>query len=157
MTHPGYRDFFFDDIDQYNNSSNVEIVVTKEKILEFAHQWDPMIFHTDEELAKTTPHGGLIAPGTLLLAIRIRLLHSGGVNRKVLASVGFEDVKFVKPVYANDRLKMNIKLIGKRLSRSRPKFGLATFYNELLNQDDEPVLTMVDTIMVERDPSKLDK
>ena len=156
MNQPGYNDFYYEEVEEYTSRSLGEYLVTKEAILDFANQWDPLIFHTDEEIAKTTPHGGLIAPGTLLLAIRIRLLHSGGINRKVLASVGFENVKFTKPAYVGDRLTLKIELEEKRVSRSRPQYGLAKYSMELVNQLGEPVLTMLDTIMIERDPKIID-
>lgn len=155
MGHPGYRDHYYEDIMDNDRVSLGDYLITKETILEFANQWDPMIFHTDEEVAKMTPHGGLIAPGTLLLAIRIRLLHDGGINRKVLASVGFENVRFVKPAYVGDRLTLTIKFQKKRVSKSRPEYGLVNYYMELLNQVGEPVLTMLDTVMIERDPARI--
>ena len=155
MGHPGYRDYYYEDIMDNDRVSLGDYLITKESILEFANQWDPMIFHTDEEVAKMTPHGGLIAPGTLLLAIRIRLLHDGGINRKVLASVGFENVRFVKPAYVGDRLTLTIKFQKKRVSKSRPEYGLANYYMELVNQVEEPVLTMLDTVMIERDPARI--
>ena len=154
MGHPGYKDYYYEDVIADDRVSLGDYLITKDAILDFANQWDPMIFHTDEEGAKKTPHGGLIAPGTLLLAVRIRLLHDGGINRKVLASLGFENVRFVKPAYVGDRLTLKIKFQKKRLSKSRPKYGLVNYYMELVNQMEEPVLTMLDTIMIERDPAK---
>ena len=82
MTEQLYRDFYYEDIQVGDEASHGDYQTTKEELIAFAKQWDPMIFHTDEDVAKTTPHGGLIAPGTYLLAIRIKLLHQGGVNRK---------------------------------------------------------------------------
>ena len=81
MGHPGYKDYYYEAVIANERVSLGDYLITKDAILDFANQWDPMIFHTDEEVAKMTPHGGLIAPGTLLLAIRIRLLHDGGINR----------------------------------------------------------------------------
>ena len=154
MSNPVYNDYYYEDInnDTYKVSLG-EYLVTKETILDFANQWDPMLFHTDEEFAKSSPHGGLIAPGTLLMAIRIRLLHSGGINRRVLASVGFENVRFVKPAYVGDRLTLNVELQEKRISKSRPEYGIAKYYMELVNQTGDKVLTMIDTVMIERNPN----
>ena len=153
MSHPGYNDYYFEDIQDTGRISRGEYQLTKEIILDFANQWDPMLFHIDEEFAKSTPHGGLIAPGTLLMAIRIRLLHSGGINRRVLASVGFENVRFVKPAYVGDRLTLNVELQDKRISKSRPEYGIAKYYMELVNQTGDKVLTMIDTVMIERNPN----
>ena len=153
MSNPAYNDYYYEDINDTYKVSLGEYLVTKETILDFANQWDPMLFHTDEEFAKSSPHGGLIAPGTLLMAIRIRLLHSGGINRRVLASVGFENVRFVKPAYVGDRLTLNVELQNKRISKSRPEYGIARYYMELVNQTGDKVLTMIDTVMIERNPN----
>ena len=153
MSNPVYNDYYYEDINDTYKVSLGEYLVTKETILDFANQWDPMLFHTDEEFAKSSPHGGLIAPGTLLMAIRIRLLHSGGINRRVLASVGFENVRFVKPAYVGDRLNLNVELKDKRISKSRPEYGIAKYYMELVNQTGDKVLTMMDTVMIERNPN----
>ena len=153
MSNPVYNDYYYEDINDTYKVSLGEYLVTKETILDFANQWDPMLFHTDEEFAKSSPHGGLIAPGTLLMAIRIRLLHSGGINRRVLASVGFENVRFVKPAYVGDRLTLNVELQNKRISKSRPEYGIAKYYMELVNQTGDKVLTMIDTVMIERNPN----
>ena len=154
MSNPVYNDYYYEDINDTYKVSLGEYLVTKETILDFANQWDPMLFHTDEEYAKSTPHGGLTAPGTLLMAIRIHLLQSGGINRKVLASVGFEHVRFVKPAYVGDELTLNVELREKRLSKSRQEYGIATYYMELVNQAGEKILTMLDTVLIERDPTR---
>jgi len=153
MSHPNYKDYYYEDINDNDKMSLGEYLLTKETILDFSNQWDPMIFHIDEEYAKSTLHGGLIAPGTLLMAIRIRLFHSGGINRRVLASVGFENVRFVKPAYVGDRLTLNVELQDKRISKSRPEYGSAKYYMELVNQTGDKVLTMIDTVMIERNPN----
>jgi len=156
MSEQLYRDFYYEDIQEGDEESHGDYQTTKDELIAFAKQWDPMIFHTDEEVAKTTPHGGLIAPGTYLLAIRIKLLHKAGVNRKILASAGFENVRFLKPSYVGERLTLNIKFLEKRVSKSKPDFGLAKYYMELMNEKGVAVLSMIDTVMIERDPARRD-
>ena len=132
MSEQLYRDFYYEDIQVGDEESHGDYQTTKDELIAFAKQWDPMIFHTDEDVAKTTPHGGLIAPGTYLLAIRIKLLHRGGVNRKILASAGFENVRFLQPSYAGEMLTLKIKLLEKRISKSKPNYGLAKYHMELI-------------------------
>ena len=62
MTEQLYRDFYYEDIQVGDEASHGDYQTTKEELIAFAKQWDPMIFHTDEDVAKMTPHGGLIAP-----------------------------------------------------------------------------------------------
>ena len=41
------------------------VTITLEKMLSFANEYDPLPLHTDEEYAKTTSFGALIAPGVM--------------------------------------------------------------------------------------------
>ena len=51
MSNPVYNDYYYEDINDTYKVSLGEYLVTKETILDFANQWDPMLFHTDEELS----------------------------------------------------------------------------------------------------------
>jgi len=75
-----------------------------DEIKEFAGRWDPMPFHVDEAAAKESMFGGLTACGTHLLAIRIHLIQRHGVNPYVIASLGYDRVKFLKPARSGDLL-----------------------------------------------------
>ena len=77
------------------------LTVTKEEILQFARQFDPQPFHVDEEAARRSPFGGLIASGW----------HTAGLSMKMwcdaflletasLGSPGVEKLKWTKPVRA---------------------------------------------------------
>ena len=57
MSHPNYNDYYYEDINDNDKMSLGEFLLTKETILDFANQWDPMVFHTDEELAKSNKLG----------------------------------------------------------------------------------------------------
>ncbi len=119
-----------------------------EEIKDYARRWDPMPFHIDEELAKASMYGGLTACGNHLMAIRIHLLQSQGVNPNVLASFGYDEVRFVKAAYAGDVLGLTLECASKRLSESRPNCGIVQLKFTLDNQDGETVLSMFDTILM---------
>jgi acyl dehydratase len=154
MTHPGYIDRCYQDIDLDKVERVDGYEVTKEDTIAFAEMWDQMDFHIDEEKAKGSAHGALIAPGTMTLAIRIKLLQSQGINRRVLASGGYDEIRFAKPLYVGDTVHLETKCVDKRLSRSKPGMGVCRLYSEMFNQNNEPVLTMFDTILVEVDPAR---
>ncbi len=119
-----------------------------EEIKDYARRWDPMPFHIDEELAKASMYGGLTACGNHLMAIRILLIQSQGVNPNVLGSFGYDQVKFLKAAYAGDVLSLTLECVSKRLSISRPETGIAQLFCTLDNQDGETVLSMTDTILI---------
>ena len=119
-----------------------------DEIKDYARRWDPMPFHIDEDLAKASMYGGLTACGNHLMAIRIHLLQSEGVNPNVLGSFGYDQVKFLKAAYAGDVLSLTLGSVSKRLSKSRPETGIAQLFCTLDNQDGETVLSMTDTILI---------
>ena len=119
-----------------------------EEIKGYARRWDAMPFHIDEELAKASMFGGLPACGNHLMAIRIHLLQSQGVNPNVLASFGYDEVRFLKAAYVGDVLSLTVECVSKRLSESRPHTGIAQLICTLDNQDGETVLSMKDTILI---------
>ena len=118
------------------------------EIKNYARRWDPMPFHIDEELARASMYGGLTACGNHLMAIRIHLLQSQGVNPNVLASFGYDEVRFLKAAYAGDVLSLTVECVSKRLSKSRPDTGIAQLICTLYNQNDVTVLSMKDTILI---------
>jgi len=122
--------------------------LAKDEIMEFARRWDPMPYHIDEEAAAASQHGGIIASGTHLLALRIHLIQRNGTNPNVVASGGYDQVRFLRPARAGDTLTLFGACKEKRESRSKPDRGVVTIEMTLQNQDGEPVLFMLDTIIV---------
>ena len=58
---------YFDDIKLGMTAEIAPAVIEKEKMLAFARDYDNIPLHTDEEYAKKTPFGKLIAPGVMSL------------------------------------------------------------------------------------------
>ena len=56
---------YFEDIRLGMQVDTAPALIEKEKMLAFARDYDPIPLHTDEQYAKTTPFGGLIAPGVM--------------------------------------------------------------------------------------------
>ena len=53
---------YFDDLKIGMERECAPAVIEKEKMMDFARDYDNIPLHTDEEYAKSTPFGGLIAP-----------------------------------------------------------------------------------------------
>ena len=56
---------YFEDIEFNTEIDIAPAVIEKDKMLDFARLYDNIPLHTDEEYAKTTPFGRLIAPGVM--------------------------------------------------------------------------------------------
>ena len=70
-----------------------------------------------------------------------------------LGSPGLEDLKWKKPVYPGDTLRVESELIEKRRSKSRPDMGLTKTHIQVFNQNDEMVMESTNIgLMQVRDP-----
>jgi len=133
---------YFDDFavgDTYELGSTT---VDEESIITFAKQFDPQPFHLDEEAAKTTIYGGLIASGWHTGSITMRLLYDGLVKDTVsLGSPGVDELRWVKPVRPGDTLSARVTVLECIPSRSKPDRGIVRSAVELRNQHGEVVVT----------------
>jgi hypothetical protein len=74
--------------------------ISREEIVEFARQFDPQPFHLDEEAARRSPYGGLIASGwhTAALCMRMVVDHAfGSVHASKSAASPSRERAFTPP------------------------------------------------------------
>lgn len=130
--------------------------VAREEIIEFARQYDPQPFHTDEAAAKQSIYGGLIASGWHTCAMMMRMLYDGVLIRAAsLGSPGVDSVRWLKPVRPGDTLRARMMIVEARPSRSKPDRGTINSKWEVFNQNDELVMTMEGMGMYRRRPSEV--
>jgi acyl dehydratase len=142
---------FFDDIEVPGRLTGPEYTVDRDEMTAFAETWDPLPIHLDEAFARQ--YGGITASGPYLLALRIRLIHGMDRQPAVIASFGYDEVRFKAPVHAGDRLHVVLEFTAKRPSSSKPDRGIVTARQNLINQDDLVVLTVLDSVLVRRRPA----
>jgi len=126
--------------------SNRTYEVTREEVLEFAGKYDPQPFHLDDEAAAKTHFGRLSASGWHTAAMTMRMMVEGWSVQEPTASLGspgVDELRWRKPVYPGDSLRVESKLIGKRRMKSRPEMGLMKTEQTVYNQDGEIVMSMV--------------
>lgn len=119
--------------------------VTREEVIDFARKYDPQPFHLDDEAAAQTHFGRLSASGWHTCAMQMSMLVKHWSEHRIasLGSPGLDEVKWMKPVYPGDTLRIESELLEKRRSASRPEMGLTKTRSTVFNQHDEPVMTMV--------------
>lgn len=132
-----FEDYTVGDVREYGT-----ITLSEQEILDFAHRYDPQSIHTDPQWAATGPFAGLIASGIQTIGIFMRLYADHYLTKcGSLASPGVDEVRWPRPVRPGDELRLRTETVEARLSRSKPDRGLLVTVTELLNQDDQPVLT----------------
>ena len=129
--------------------------VTKEEVIAFATQWDPQPWHIDEQAAKASFFGGLTACSALIFSIFCITSPQwqNGVIMQAMASVGFDAVRMLNPVYAGETVRCVTTVDSVRVSNSKPDRGIVVYASELLNQENEPVFSIKCTTLMARDPA----
>jgi acyl dehydratase len=127
------------------------ITVDQDRIKRFAEEFDPQPFHVNEDAAVGSIFGGLAASGWHTAALTMRLLvdstfkPAGGI-----IGVGFEELRWPRPVRPGDELHVESEILEVRGSRSRPDQGIVKVKTNTLNQNEEPVQVFVGNLLVPR-------
>ena len=128
--------------------------ISKESILAFAREFDPQPFHTDEEAAKRSIYGGLLASGWHTGSLLMRILNDGLLKDTAsLGSPGVDELRWIKPVRPGDVLSARMTILESIPSRSKPDRGLIRSLMELRNQHGEVVLSVRGLSLLGRRPA----
>ena len=126
-------------------------VIEKEKMLSFARDYDPIPLHTNEEYARKTPFGGLIAPGVMsFMSVWAKYLEADFFGDALLAGKSTK-IEWLKPVYADDVLTGTATITN--LIKRNEKNGLVEISIEAYNQNGVLVLTNVTEAIVKCKPA----
>jgi acyl dehydratase len=119
------------------------ITPTREEIIAFASQFDPQPFHLDDEGGKASMFGGLCASGWHTCSMAMRLMVTNFLHEtSSLGSPGLENIKWTKPVYPNDTLRLQTTVLETKPMGRRPDVGMTRNLWEMFNQHGEKVLQM---------------
>jgi len=153
---------FLDELDEGLLTPLGSYRFTRENVLAFARKYDPQPFHLDDEAAKAGPFGSLTASGfhtgaawmiryvTTNREARERLAALGKQLPEIGPSPGFEDMRWLKPVYPGDTISYSSRVTGKRDLASRPQWGLLFSHNEGVNQHGELVFSFQGKVLTAR-------
>jgi acyl dehydratase len=120
-----------------------------ERIKSFAGEFDPQPFHLDEERARSTIFRGLAASGWHTAGVTMRLLVEGELKPAGgIIGLGFDELRWPKPVRPGDELHVESEVLEVRPSKSRPDQGLIKVRTTTLNQKGEPVQISVVNLLV---------
>ena len=125
-------------------------IIEKEKMMDFARLYDNIPLHTDEEYAKKSPFGGLIAPGMMsFMSVWAKYLEVDLFGDDLLAGKSTK-IEWLKPVYADDILTAKAEVTNKT-PRSE-KNGIVELTIHAYNQHGDLVLTNITEAIVKFRP-----
>lgn len=125
----------------------------RDRMVEFAREFDPQPFHTDEKAAEASIWGGLIASGWLTGSVLMRIFYDGYLKDTAgLGSPGIDELRWLKPVRPGDTLTVRLTVLETAASRSKPDRGIVRSLMEVVNQHGEIVMTTKGVNFVSRRP-----
>jgi len=147
---------YLEDIKVGTKASFGHYEVTRDEVLDFARKYDPQPFHLDDEAAAKTHFGRISASGWHTCAMTMAMLVENLTKNKQagLGSPGLDELRWLKPVYPGDTLRVESEIIEVTPSRSRPEMGSTKAKVTVFNQKDEPVMRLISIGLVARRPAE---
>ena len=116
---------YFEDLEVGRESEYGRYEVTREEVLEFARKYDPQPFHLSDEAAAKTHFGRLAASGwhTCAMTMAVIVRHLAGEQQAGLGSPGVDELRWLKPVFPGDTVRVETEIVDVTPSRSKPDIG----------------------------------
>ena len=131
-------------------TSDARAVVDAASIKRFAGEYDRQPFHLDEAAARPTFFKELVASGWHTTAMTMQLIiETLPLSHGIIGS-GVDELRWPRPVRPGDTLRLHCEVIDVQPSKLRPSRGTVRIRMTTLNQNDEPVQTMVANLMAFR-------
>ncbi|HWX17944.1 MAG TPA: MaoC family dehydratase [Chthoniobacterales bacterium] len=144
------KEHYFDDLKAGDRFKSERFDVTEKQLIEFAHKFDPQMFHLDRKSAERTIFKGLIASGWHTAAMTMRLFVQALNFAEGVIGLGIDELRWPNTVRAGDVLRVETEIVHLRPSRSKPHYGIIKVRNVTTNQRGEIVQTMLGALMVPR-------
>lgn len=146
---------YFEDIEPGTRAAFGHYAVTRDEVVEFARKYDPQPFHLSDEAAAQTHFGRLSASGWHTCAMMMAMLVENFTSNEQagLGSPGQDELRWLKPVYPGDTLRIETEILDKRASSSRPEMGSYRSKITVLNQHGDAVMTTIAIGLIRTRPS----
>jgi acyl dehydratase len=138
-----FEEFVLNDI----RSTKGRTITETDIVIHAGQSGDFFPHHMDEEWCKKQPFKKRIAHGTLIFPIAIGL--TADVVNEVAMTYGYERLRFIKPVFIGDTIKVSVTIKNKT-DHKKPGFGLVTELVEATNQHQEMVMVCEHILLVNK-------
>ncbi|CAI9391363.1 MaoC family dehydratase [Microbacterium sp. T2.11-28] len=148
------RGLYFDELEEgvvYAHSPG-RTVTEADNVLFSTLTMNPQALHLDQAWAEGTEFGERLVNSMFTLSTLVGLSVAQLTQGTIVANLGFTDVRFPAPVRVGDTLYAETRVVGKRLSRSRPEQGVVDFAHTARNQHGEVVAEATRTTLMRLSP-----
>lgn len=137
---------YFEDVEIGRRVEFGHATLSTEAIVTFANAYDPLTFHVDEHLARSSHFGGLIASGIQTFAVaHLLAVRSGFVDeRMVIGGAGVDDMRFLRPVRPGERFSVGAEILEKIPPKPKRHHGIVLVAYAVSNTDCQTALRFVD-------------
>lgn len=98
---------------------------------------NPAALHLDEEYCRTqTEFGTRIVNSAFTLGLMVGISVGDTTLGTTVANLGWDEVRFPKPLFHGDTIRVESEVLSKRESRSRPGQGIVEFAHRAFNQHE---------------------
>ena len=134
---------YFEDFAKGDEYHLATITVDHDEMVAFARRFDPQPFHVDEELAKESAFGELIASGWYTGSLFMRMYVDEVLHDAVShGSPGVEELRWLRPVRAGDELTARVTVLDTWPSTKRDDRGTVLTLSEMINSSGEVVMSL---------------
>tara|TARA_B100000686_G_C16714827_1_gene931364 strand:- start:252 stop:731 length:480 start_codon:yes stop_codon:yes gene_type:complete len=146
---------FFDDFSEGQVYETDTHTLDEQEIIDFGRQYAPLPYHVDPKEAKQSSFGMLIAPGYQTAAITFGLFaKSGALTKSGMGSPGVDSLRWKRPVFAGDTLKVFAHIVECSPSFKKGGRDAVRIRYDTLNQNREVVMTLTSLHFVRRHKKK---
>ena len=114
---------------------------------------NPSAIHLDAHYAKTTEFGKPLVNSIFTLGLMLGISVNDTTWGTTVGNLGWDEIRFPKPVFVGDTLRVESKVLEKRDSKSRPHSGVVVFQHSAWNQHDEMVAICKRVALMHRLPA----
>jgi acyl dehydratase len=114
---------------------------------------NPQPLHLDAEVAEASEFGRPLVNSCFTFSLAVGISVGETTLGTLVANLGYDEVKFPKPVFTGDTLKIESEVVGLRESGSRPNAGIVTWEHRAINQKGETVCTFKRSALLHKKPA----
>jgi len=128
-------------------------VTETDNLLFSALTMNPAALHLDAEYMKDTAYGKPLVNSVFTLGLMVGISIYDTTFGTTVANLGWEDVRFPKPVFVGDTLRIETTVLAMRESQSRKDAGIVTLEHRAFNQRKEEVASCRRVALMLRKPA----
>ena len=114
---------------------------------------NPAALHLDAEYCRSTEFGRPIVNSAFTLGLLVGISVHDTTLGTTVANLGWDEVRFPRPLFPGDTVRVETEVLETRASRSRPDNGIVVFAHRGYNQSDELVASCRRSALMLKKPS----